>query len=42
MTATKKKKCNHCNREFTPSKDNPQQEYCSEKCWRDAHGLGQK
>jgi hypothetical protein len=26
-----KKICEQCGKEFVP--DNPQQEYCSEKCW---------
>lgn len=33
----KKRKCEQCGKMFVPK--NSQQEYCSEKCWKKAHGI---
>lgn len=34
-----KRRCNYelCRVEFTPEKNNPGQEYCSDKCWTKAN-----
>ncbi len=31
--AKRRCKLESCNKEFTPPKDNPAQEYCSGECW---------
>jgi predicted nucleic acid-binding Zn ribbon protein len=36
------KKCKYCNKPFEPDKDNPQQEYCSEKCFDKAFSIEKK
>lgn len=31
------KYCIECDKPFKPHKDNPQQDYCSDKCWEKAN-----
>lgn len=39
--ASELKECGNekCRKKFKPPKDNPGQEYCSDKCWQVAHEI---